>query len=609
MKFGDKLKLVPELPGIYQMKNDQGEVIYVGKARSLRNRLRSYFQSSAQHNAKVRAMVEKIADFEYIITDTEREALVLESNLIKELRPHYNIRIKDDKHYPYLRLSIQEEYPRLDIVRRVEKDKARYFGPYPNAGAVRELLKWLKRLFPLRNCNRAVAYGKVEGRPCLNYHLKQCLGPCTGDVADSEYRAVVRELELLLDGKHEQLLKGLREQMQGASEELQFERAAVLRDRVRGIENVLERQKFDSAKLEERDVIGMARSLEEACITVFHMREGKVVGRDTVFLSGTAEQGRDEVLAAFLVQFYTHAPYLPKEILCDEEPTDREQIEAVLSAQRGSKVTVAIPKRGAKKAIAELAARNALQTLEERYARIAGKQELAKRGLAEFAFYLGLESPPRRMECYDISNIQGTLAVGSMVVFIDGLPAKEEYRRFRIKWVEGSNDFAMLHEVLTRRLSAYKEGSEKFAELPDLLIIDGGKGQLSSAEAALAQEEMRELRVVSLAKAEELIFVPGRESPVDLPHDSQARYLVQRIRDEAHRFAITYHRQLRKKAQVASVLEGCPGIGPSKRQVLLKSFGSLTALKQATIEELMAVKGINQSLAERVRAYLQEQLK
>jgi len=605
MNFTDKLKLVPELPGVYQMINDQGTVIYVGKARSLRNRLRSYFQSSHQ-NAKVRAMVEKIADFEYIITDTEREALVLESNMIKELRPHYNIRIKDDKHYPYLRLSTQESFSRLDIVRKVEKDKARYFGPYPSAGSVRELLKWLKRLFPLRNCNRDVAYGKADGRPCLNYHLKQCLGPCTGDVPVSDYKVVVRELELLLEGKHEQLLKNLQEQMEAAAEELQFERAAVLRDRLRGIENVLEKQKFDAAKLEERDVIGMARSLEEACVMVFHMREGKVVGRDSVFLSGTAEQSRSDVLAAFLVQFYAHAPYLPKEILCDEEPTDKDEIEAILSAQRKSKVTVVVPKRGAKKAITHLAARNALQVLEERYARVAGKQELAKRGLAELAFYLGLESSPRRMECYDISNIQGTLSVGSMVVFEDGQPAKNEYRRFRIKWIEGSNDFAMLHEVLTRRLNAYKEGNPKFSQLPDLIIIDGGKGQLSSAEAALAQEEMSHLSVVSLAKAEELIFVPGRDAPVDLPKDSQARYLVQRIRDEAHRFAITYHRQLRKKAQVASLLEDCPGIGPAKRQALLKSFGSLGALRQASIEEISAVKGMNSALAVRLKEYLEQ---
>ena len=604
MRFSDKLKLVPELPGVYQMINDKGVVIYVGKARSLRSRLRSYFQSGAGHNAKVRAMVEKVTDFEYIITDTEREALVLESNLIKELRPHYNIRIKDDKHYPYLRLTVQEPYPRLSIVRRVEKDKARYFGPYPNAGAVRDLLKLLKRVFPLQTCNREFSYGKPVGRPCLNYHLKQCIGPCTGEVIESDYRAVVRQVELLLEGKHETLLKSLREQMQVASEKLDFERAAVARDQVRAVENVVERQKFDAAKHLERDVVGMARSLEEACVVIFHMREGKVVGRETVFLTGTAEQSRDQVFSAFLVQFYTYAPYLPKEILLDEEPAEREGIEDLLSAKLGSRVSVNVPKRGAKKAFAELASRNALQVLEERYARISGKQELAKRGLAELAFYLGLPTPPRRMECYDISNIQGTLAVGSMVVFIDGFPAKEEYRRFRIKWVEGSNDFAMLHEVLTRRLSANKENNPKFLDLPDLIIIDGGKGQLSAASSALTQEEMGHLNVVSLAKAEELIFMPGRADPIDLPRDSQARYLVQRIRDEAHRFAIAYHRQLRKKAQVASLLEDCPGIGPARRQALLKAFGSMPALKQASLDEVKAVKGMNEALAQRLQNYL-----
>ena len=604
MRFNDKLKLVPELPGVYQMINDKDAVIYVGKARSLRNRLRSYFQAGAGHNAKVRAMVEKVADFEYIITDTEREALVLESNLIKELRPHYNIRIKDDKHYPYLRLSVHEVYPRLSIVRRVEKDKARYFGPYPNAGAVRDLLKLLKRVFPLHACSREFSNGKSVGRPCLNYHLKQCLGPCTGEVTEVDYRTVVRSVELLLEGKHDALLKSLREQMEVASDALDFERAAVVRDQVRAVENVVERQKFDAAKHLERDVVGMALSLEEACVVIFHMREGKVVGRETVFLTGTAEQNRDEVFSAFLVQFYTYAPYLPKEILLDEEPAEREEIEHILSAKLGSRVSVQVPQRGAKKAITDLASRNALQVLEERYARISGKQELAKRGLTELAYYLGLATPPQRIECYDISNIQGTLAVGSMVVFVDGLPAKEEYRRFRIKWVEGANDFAMLHEVLTRRLAAYKESNPKFLSLPDLLIIDGGKGQLSAASSALAQEEMVHLAVVSLAKADELIFVPGRVAPVDLPRDSQARYLVQRIRDEAHRFAITYHRQLRKKAQVASLLEDCPGIGPARRQALLKAFGSMTALKQATLDEVKAIKGMNEALARRLHDYL-----
>jgi len=604
MRFSEKLKLVPELPGVYQMKDEKGVIIYVGKARILRNRLRSYFQSGAGHDAKVRAMVEKVADFEYIITDTEREALVLESNLIKELRPHYNIRIKDDKHYPYLRLSVHESYPRLSIVRKVEKDKARYFGPYPHAGAVRDLLKLLKRVFPLQTCDRDLAYGKPVGRPCLNYHLKQCLGPCSGEVPELEYRTYVKQLEMLLEGKHETLLKTLREQMHAASEQLNFERAAAVRDQVRAIESVVERQKFDEAKLLERDVVGMARSLEEACIVIFHMREGKVTGRDTVFLSGTAEQSRSEVLSAFLVQFYTYAPYLPKEILIDEEPAERADIEDILSAKRGTRVTVHVPRRGAKKAITDLASRNALQVLEERYSRIAGKQELTKRGLTELAFYLGLAENPQRMECYDISNIQGTLAVGSMVVFIDGVPAKAEYRRFRIKWVEGANDYAMLHEVLTRRLSAHKEGNPKFVSLPDLIIIDGGKGQLSAASSALAQEEMEHLKVVSLAKAEELIFIPGREAPVDLPHDSQARYLVQRIRDEAHRFAITYHRQIRKKAQVASILEECPGIGPARRQALLKAFGSLAALKQAALSDICSVKGMNESLARGLLGYL-----
>lgn len=606
MRFAEKITLVPELPGVYQMKDDKGEVIYVGKARSLKNRLRSYFQSGAQHDAKVRAMVEKVWDFEYILTDTEREALVLESNLIKELRPHYNIRIKDDKHYPYLRLSVQECYPRLSVVRKVEKDRARYFGPYPNAGAVRDMLKLLKRVFPLRSCNREVSFGVPLGRPCLNCHLKQCLGPCTGKVSEEQYRQVVKRIEMLLDGKHEALLEGMRRQMLEESENLNFERAALIRDQIRAIEIVVEKQKFDAARLEDRDVVGMARGLEEACVVLFHMREGKVVGRESVFLSGTAEQSRGDVLSAFLVQFYAYAPYLPKEIIVDEEPSDHDTLEQVLSRQRGGKVSLLVPKRGAKKAIAELASRNALQVLEERWSRVAGKQELARRGLEELAFYLGLSTHLHRVECYDISNIQGSLSVGSLVVFKDAQPAKDHYRRFRIKWVEGANDFASLHEVLTRRLGAHRDGDGKFAELPDLIIIDGGKGQLGAAVDALRQEGYEHLRVVSLAKAEELIFVPGLEQPIALPHDSQARYLVQRIRDEAHRFAITYHRQLRKKAQVASMLEQCPGIGAARRQALLKHYGGLNGLKKATVEELTQVKWMNANLAKTLWEFLRQ---
>jgi excinuclease ABC subunit C len=552
-------------------------------------------------------MVSRVADFDYILTDTEREALVLESNLIKELRPHYNIRIKDDKHYPYLRLGVRDDYPKLTVVRRVEKDGARYFGPYPNGGAVREMLKRLKRVFPLRNCSRELQERVEQGRPCLNYHLKQCLGPCRGAVSRDDYHRVVRQLEMMLDGRHDILLSELKRQMKSAADNLDFERAAFLRDQIGAVQAVVERQKFDAARMEDRDILGMARGLEEACVVIFHMRDGKVVGRDSVFLTGTLEQSRHEVLRAFLTQFYAQASTIPGEILVGEEPEDIAMVAQHLSALRGRKVRVVVPKRGEKKSLAELAARNALQILEERWARISGKQELLRRALAELAFYLGLNAPPQRMECYDISNISGAMSVGSMVVFIDGLPAKDQYRRFRIKWVEGANDFASLHEVLSRRLGALKEGKENFYHQPDLIIVDGGKGQLGAAQDALRQEGLTGIPVVSLAKAEELVFIPGRQEPLGLPPDSQARYLMQRIRDEAHRFAIAYHRGLRSKAGVHSILEDCKGIGAAKRTELLRHFGSIRKMRDATVEELAAVKGMTRNLAQALKAHLDSQ--
>jgi len=607
MRCIEKLQFVPDLPGVYQLEDARGVVIYVGKAKSLRTRLRSYFQTGALQGAKVRAMMEKVRHFEYIITDTEREALVLESNMIKELRPHYNIRIKDDKHYPYLCLSVQEEYPRLGVVRRVQKDGARYFGPYPHSGVIRDVQKLLKRIFPLRTCNREVAFGVSVGRPCLHFHLKQCLGPCQGTVSTSEYGRAVKQLELLLEGKQDALLMGLKQQMADEAQALNFERAAFVRDQIKAVQAIVERQKFDAAELLDRDVIGLGQSLDEACVALFHMREGKVVSRQAVFLTGTADQSKGEILSAFLVQFYTFGPSIPREILLDDTPADGEDLGQILTRRRGSKVMLHVPKRGAKKALTALASRNALQVLGERWRKVNGKNELARRGLIELAHHLKLPSPPERVECYDISNIQGALSVGSMVVFNAGLPAKAEYRRFRIKWVEGANDFASLHEVLTRRLAAHRAGDVKFSTLPDLIIVDGGKGQLNAALDALRQEGYGQLSLVSLAKQEELIFLPHSAEPLALPRDSQAHYLVQRIRDEAHRFAINFHRQLRQKTARASQIEACPGIGPARRQALFRHFGGVEKIRQAKIEQLAAVKGMTQAVAERLAAFLRSE--
>lgn len=607
MTLSEKLALLPDAPGVYRMLDADGTVIYVGKARSLRQRVRSYFNQGGQEHAKVRAMVERIADLDYIITDTEREALVLESNIIKDLRPHYNIRIKDDKHYPYLRLGMDEAYPRLTIVRRVVRDGARYFGPYPNGSAVRDMLKLMKRIFPLRQCNRDVAYGTRIGRPCLHFHLKQCLGPCQGTVKQEDYAHVVRQMEMLLDGRHEVLLREMRRTMKRRSSAMEFEHAARLRDQIAAVEAVVEKQKIDTARVDERDVLGLASGLDESCVALFRVREGKVVGRESFLLAGTAEQARHEIIRAFLTQHYSAGVITPREIVLPELPADVDQVESYLNEVRGRKVRLLVPQRGDKRSLVELAGKNALQVLEERWLVQNGKQELLRRALEELAHYLGLEEPPQRMECYDISNIAGTLSVGSMVVFAAGAPARGEYRRFRIKWVEGANDFASLHEVLTRRLGGLREGKKGFTTPPDLIIVDGGKGQLSAAVDALRQENYGHIPAAALAKQEEILFVPGSEEPIRLPRHSQVRYLLQRIRDEAHRFAITYHRDLRSKKGVTSLLEDCPGIGPARRKALLAHFGSLQSLQAASVDELAAVKGMNRALAESLREYLSNQ--
>lgn len=604
MALADKLALLPDAPGVYRMLDADGTVIYVGKARSLRQRVRSYFNQGGQEHAKVRAMVERIADLDYIITDTEREALVLESNIIKELRPHYNIRIKDDKHYPYLRLGTDEVFPRLTIVRRVFKDGAKYFGPYPNSSAVRDMIKLMKRIFPLRQCNREVAYKTRSGRPCLHYHLKQCLGPCQGNVEQEDYAQVVRQMEMLLDGRHHILLREMRRHMRLRSSAMEFEHAARLRNQISAVEAVVEKQKIDTARVDERDVLGLASGLDESCVAVFRVRAGKVVGRESFILAGTAEQDRDEIIRAFVMQHYNAAAITPGEVVVPLQLADAADVESHLREVRGRKVRLVAPQRGDKKALLDLAGKNALQVLEERWLAHSGKQELLRRALDELAHYLGLERPPQRMECYDISNIAGTLSVGSMVVFAGGTPARGEYRRFRIKWVEGSNDFASLHEVLTRRLSGLREAKKGFAALPDLIIVDGGKGQLSAATDALRQEGYGDIPLAALAKQEEILFSPGAEEPIRLPRHSQVRYLLQRIRDEAHRFAITYHRELRSKKGVASLLEGCPGIGPARRKALLAHFGGLQQLRSATTSEIASVKGMNLSLAEALCEYL-----
>ncbi|NLW16206.1 MAG: excinuclease ABC subunit UvrC [Firmicutes bacterium] len=601
----NKLALLPEKPGVYIYKDRNGHILYIGKALSLRQRVRSYFQASADHSSKVRALVQKIHDLEIIVTNNEVDALILESNLIKEHQPWFNIRIKDDKHYPYLKLTMAETYPRLLIARRIQKDGSKYFGPYPSSLAMRETLKLIRRIFPLRTCKQQLD-GQPVGRPCLNYHIKRCLGPCTGKVSREEYMEVVQNVDMLLSGRYDNLIKQLTERMEEAAAALQFERAAELRDQLKAIERISERQKMISPDLADRDVFAVARGVEETCIGMLLVREGHVIGREHYFLTGTEDLSQGEILAGFLKQHYANNPFIPREVILSAElpDNDGELISEWLTQRRGSKAQLIVPKRGDKKLLVEMAEKNAALALEERLARSLSEGKLQQEALQELARFLELAEPPRRIECYDISNISGKEAVGSMVVMINGEPQPSEYRRFRIRDIEGPNDYAMMQQVLRRRFRRLQQDDERFSDIPDLIIIDGGKGQLSAALQVLHELGFAGLPVVGLAEKEEHIFRPGHSEPLILPRQSQSLYLVQRIRDEAHRVALQYHRRLRAKKQVASWLEGCPGIGPARRKALLKAFGSLNKIKAASEAELAQVPGMTKKAAANLYAYL-----
>ncbi len=617
MEIQDKLKLLPDNPGVYLMKNADGEIIYVGKAVSLKNRVRSYFQSSRNHTPKVRSMMVQVEDFEYILTDSEIEALILECNLIKKHRPKYNIRLKDDKSYPYLKLTFDEEFPRLFMTRRVVKDGARYYGPYTNSGAVYETLRILKQVFPLRNCKKKDVDRKA--RPCLNYHIKKCLGPCNDHISGDEYRAMVKEIVLFLEGRQEELIRQLERKMQEAAGDMHFEKAALFRDQVRALKAVVERQKMVTSDLADQDFVGFAREGEMSCASVFFVRNGKLLGREHFILECTGEDEPSDILGDFLKQYYSQVEYIPKEVLCPFIPADANLIESWLSGRRGSKVQVKEPKRGEKLQLVKMVEKNAQEELTRHQLeqeKAKARTEGAMLGLQE---YLDLPRLPRRIECYDISNIQGSETVASMVVFEEGKPKNSEYRRFKIKTVEGPNDFASMQEVIGRRFGRAKEEFEaieggqldlkkaKFIKMPDLVIIDGGKGQLGAAREVMHKLGFGIISTFGLAKEEELLFTEGNPDPIRLPRDSEPLYLLQRVRDEAHRFAITYHRNLRGKRNLKSILDDIPGIGSKRRKAIVQHFRSFDKLMQANPHEIAEVDGINQSLAEQVWEYLHHQ--
>ena len=589
----EKLKLLPDKPGVYIMKNTEGRIIYVGKAIVLKNRVRQYFQSNKNHSPKVRAMVSHIADFEIIMTASEVEALILECNLIKKHRPRYNISLKDDKSYPYVKVTVQEDFPRVFITRRILKDGARYFGPYTNATAVHESLKLLRRLFPLRTCKH------LQERPCLEYHIKRCLAPCAGKVEKGDYDAMIRAVLLFLEGRTEDVERELQLRMEQAAESFNFETAARLRDQLLAVRKVAEKQNIVTGS-GDQDAVGLARSEIGVVVQVFMIRGGKMVGREHFLLQGSEDESDGQLLAAFLQQYYHRATFIPREILLPLEIPQSEQdlLERWLSDKKQkAKVQLILPQRGTKKDIVEMAVGNAEKYLHDEAARIKQANDQTLGAVEELGRYLGLPKPPDRMECFDISHNQGSETVASMVVFEGGLPKKSDYRRFKIQSTEGKpDDFLSMREVTTRR---YVDLPEE--ELPDLIIIDGGKGQLSSAlEIIRNVAGHKHVPVVGLAKQFELVFTEGNPEPVVLPRHSQALYLIQRIRDEAHRFAITYHRKLRGKRNLVSVLDHIVGIGPKRRQALWSHFGSIGKIKAATIEELALAPGMNKPAAEAV---------
>ena len=606
------LARLPDKPGVYLMKDTRGTVIYVGKAQSLRNRVRSYWQkqTGGADFHLIRSVIDRIADVEYTMTDSVSEALLLEINLIKRHRPRYNVRLKDDKSYPFIKITLAEDFPRVERTRKLPADGSRYFGPYASASSVDEAMNLIRRLFPFRTCTLDIHEGKkaIE-RPCLLYHIKRCQAPCVGYIGKAEYGEQIGQIERFLEGRQEVVAKELTRQMQQASEATEYERAAALRDKVKAIERTMESQKMAANKTTEEDVLGLARQDTQAAVQLFAVRGGKMVGRDVFLLDAPRETPDAEVLAGFVQQYYERATSIPPTVLLPCLPEDAADLETFLAERRGGAVHLHVPRRGEKRELLELAGRNATETIAREHARWLADQGKTLSALEGLAEALDLPGLPTRIECYDISNFQGAQSVGSMVVFEDGKPRTGEYRRFRIKDVVGANDFASHQEVLRRRFRRIKSGEEGNAEelrwqLPDLVVIDGGKGQLHAAKEVLDDLGYHDLAVVGLAKEREEIFRPDRDAPVLLPTTSPALYLMQRLRDEAHRFAITYHRALRAKAATKSAFDDLPGVGPKRRAALLRVFGSAKRVREAPVEQVAAVPGIGPALAAKIKAGL-----
>jgi len=595
----EQIKGLPARPGVYLFKDARGNILYVGKAVSLKHRVNSYFGAGQKLTPKIGRMVANIADLEYFVTGSEQEALILELNLIKRHHPRYNVRLKDDKTFPYLKIDLGEDWPRVHITRRLEENGGRYFGPFASARSIRRTLKLLKGIFPFRSCSRPIT--GTDSRACLEYDIGHCLAPCIGSVSRREYAEVIRQVILFLEGKQERVVRQLKARMEQAAGAMDYERAARLRDQIQAVEQVVEGQRIAATVKGEQDIIAFVEDKEQAYVQVFFIRGGKLIGRESFLLQGTSDEEPGRIMSSFIKQFYASAPHIPPLLLLQHPVEDAAMLQEWLQAKRGSRVKIQVPRRGNKKQLVGIVAENARQGLAQLKIKQLASPKNVSAALEEIQRELDLPRLPARIEGYDISDIQGAAAVGSMVVFEQGRPRPSHYRRFKIKTVAGIDDYAMLAEVLKRRFKRGGDASGGWAAVPDLVLIDGGRGQLNAARAVMKEMGADSIPAAGLAKENEEIFIPQKSKPVILPRSSPGLQLLQRLRDEAHRFALGYHRGLRKKETFASALDTIPGIGPKRKRALIRRFGSVSAIREAPLEELAAAKGMTQSLAEKIK--------
>lgn len=608
----EELKKLPDKPGVYIMKDETGKIIYIGKAVVLKNRVRQYFQNSSNHTPKVRAMVDRISEFEYIVTDSELEALILECNLIKKHKPKFNILLKDDKNYPYIKVTVNEDYPRVLIVRKQEKDGARYFGPYSSAFAVKETLEIIKKIFPIKTCNKIFPRDLGKGRPCLNYHIKQCLGPCTGKVSKEEYMDMINDICSFLSGKQEEIIGKLEVKMNKSAELLDFERAAEYRDKINSLKHIAQKQKVLSTAMEDEDVIAFSKDATDSCVQVFFIRGGKLLGREHFILEGTADVEDKELMTSFIKQFYNSSAFIPSKILLQEDIDELKIIESWLSNKKENRVHIRVPQRGEKNQLVKMVAENATIALEQFKERTQREQLKAGEALNLLKEALGLNDLPMRIEAYDISNTGSSEMVASMVVFENGFPESSQYRRFKIKSIDTQNDYAAMQEVIFRRFKhAAKELAEgkeagSFTKMPDLLLIDGGLGHVNAVAEVLSDLGVTIPRF-GMVK-DDKHRTRGLISPdveIDLTSNLPLLRFVTSVQDEAHRFALQYNVNLRKKRYIKSALDEIPGVGPKKKKALVKKFGSVKGIREAALEEITSVEGINTALAQKIKDYLE----